>query len=196
MQIFSLHCHHFSTHLSTQDTSFVYLSLHRIWCITARIGDNSLNLAQAHLTLALAVSSTPFPTPRVTQIAKLGYTFQLYIGFNLNLDFSHWNWLDRTSLQAFVAMEINITLQLSRDTATSFMTPPETLCTTWMFSKILIWLLLTWHHMTFVLPAFSVCTVRHDNVSQQQDTDFLSLHQFEICVLNLLPWWLLFTKDE
>ena len=40
-----------------------------------RIGDNSLNLAQAHLTLALAASSTR--TKCVAQITKLGNTFHL-----------------------------------------------------------------------------------------------------------------------
>ena len=49
-----------------------------------RIGDNSLNLAEAHLTLALAASSTPPTAPSVLP-KKLGNTFQLHIGLNLNL---------------------------------------------------------------------------------------------------------------
>ena len=34
--------------------------------LAVRIGDNSLNLAQANLTLALAASSTPPPAPSVS----------------------------------------------------------------------------------------------------------------------------------
>ena len=53
----------------TLNTSLVYFSLYAVWCTPGRIGDNSLNFAQAHdahLTLALAASSTPPPAPSVS----------------------------------------------------------------------------------------------------------------------------------
>ena len=67
LQIFSLHRPCFSPICQhTLDTSLVYLSLYAVWCPWAvGIGDNFLNLAQAHLTLALAASSTP-PAPSVS----------------------------------------------------------------------------------------------------------------------------------
>ena len=49
----------------TLDTSPVYPSLYDA-PLAIRIGDNSLNFAQAHLTLALAASYTPPPAPSVS----------------------------------------------------------------------------------------------------------------------------------
>ena len=47
--------------LDSCSASLVYLSLYVVWCTPA-----ALNFAQAHLTLALAASSTPPPAPSVS----------------------------------------------------------------------------------------------------------------------------------
>ena len=52
-------------------------------CQDRRIHICSLNLAQAHLTLAIPASSTP-PPNCVAQIAEFRKTFQLQIGLNLH----------------------------------------------------------------------------------------------------------------
>ena len=79
--------------------------------MAVRIGDNSLNFAQAHLTLALAASSTPPPAPRqfVAQIAEeLGDTLQLHIGLNHNLSLQ--NWL-REVIRSYQGRQFNFFLE-------------------------------------------------------------------------------------
>ena len=117
----------------------------------ARIGDNSLNLAQAHLTLALAAYlQTSSRTKCVAQIAELGTHSNVTLGSNYNL--LQKNWLKEAILNLLTspAMEISVTLQLSWNATTSLVSPPKTLCTsdwvarnslpanaTWILSRIL-----------------------------------------------------------
>ena len=94
----------FQSHMSTHCTQALYIFFmcyDAPWAV--KIGDNSL-------TVALATSSC---TKCVAQIAELGSTFQLNIGFNHN--FLQQDWLDMISLQASPALEINITLAQSRN---------------------------------------------------------------------------------
>ena len=53
-----------------------------------RIGDNSLNLAQAHLNSGPCCLHTSSCTKCVAQLAELGNTIQLHIGLNHNLIWS------------------------------------------------------------------------------------------------------------
>ena len=68
MQILSLHCpclNPICQHaLDTGPKIFPFMRCDAPWAI--RMGDSSLNLAQAHHTLALAASSTPPPAPSVS----------------------------------------------------------------------------------------------------------------------------------
>ena len=47
-----------------------------------RIGNNSLNLAQAHLTLALAASSTPPPAPSVNNMSDKHFIHRILVNLN------------------------------------------------------------------------------------------------------------------
>ena len=70
-----------------------------------RIGDNSLNLAQAYLTLALASSFSLFSrTKCVAQIEEIGNIFQLHIGLNHAASFSKTDWKRPFSLFNFPDM--------------------------------------------------------------------------------------------
>ena len=89
----------------TLDTSLVYSSLYAVWCIDApravRIEDNSLNLAQAHLTLALAASSTPPSAPSLSpKKQNLGTHSNFTVGLNHNLFQQNWPKEAILSLQA------------------------------------------------------------------------------------------------
>ena len=102
MEIFSLYsscsspiCWH--TLVTSIVSSPSYDMMHQV-----RKEDNSLNLAQAHLNLALVTLHTSC-TMHVTQIAKPGYTFQLFIVFNLS--FSQQNWPNPPNSKYFLQWE-------------------------------------------------------------------------------------------
>ena len=110
-------------------------------------------------------------------------TLGIYSNFTLGSIATSLSEIDWTrSLQASLPIELNITLQLSLEATTFFLNPPETLRTRMMCDQLLpckldidvlqnpwphrctpeslIWPLITtwhtWHHMTLVLPAFTL----------------------------------------
>ena len=115
----------------TLDTSFVYLSLYAVWCTPScsdrrKLLELSPSTSYSGSCRLLHASSG---TKRVTQIAKLGNTFQLHIGLHHNLFQQNWQKKAILTLQTSPAMEINITLQISWNATTSFVNPLKALHT-------------------------------------------------------------------
>ena len=96
-----------------------------------------------HLTSSICLLHTSSCTKCVTKIIEFGFTFKLYIGFNLDL--SNRYWFDRAFLQTSPAMDINITFQ------------PSSVATTSTLSDVTLFTIVT--RVLYIVPAITQGTV-------------------------------------